>query len=664
VAVLEEHIIKVRHEVDRKTLEKIRKEAAANAKAIARDQAREAKAAAAEAASIAKKLEQEKAQATKAAAAEAAATVKKFEREKAQAAKTWTRVAIAAHKQKEREEKAAARETAAVVKKLERDKAADAKKTSEVWTGALRQVGARMVDFGIKSAKFAADYIADTFEGVRETDKFAKSLGIASSELMSLEKGFARARVPVSATRDAIQTLRENLGELERVGTGPAKDSLGSLGLTLEDFKNKTPTEQLKTFADALMNVEDPMKRTSIALEVLGDEAGRHVVAAMVDGAAGIDKLTQAARDAGQVLDEEAIEQTRKLDEKLLSLKGKAEGVALSIMEKAVPAFSEWAEKNDELIQQGVPAAIELIGTAAAGAAAFVLGLSAELGNLAGIGGEEGLRLKVLEEREASGRLIGVEVAELDSLRHSKEPRGGGSQATQEEREALGSTRRRRAEARRGERPGSSGPSDDELDRIAAARLGSQQRIQAANAETFEANAKKKPKGRGKSAEEREREKALEEARKQAKEELGEEFRRIGGRFGATEAGIAQAIESAAKSFAGGGNTAAARKSGLGTIGRLTDTKNIERQAKTDPLSALFGVENLPDVSPADISQDRAPDVLTATINNTFTIEQKFEIDGAARPDLIPDQVTDAVRSLFADEIEQQSKYVKVSFAR
>jgi hypothetical protein len=545
------------------------------------------------------------------------------------------------------------------------DKIADdhtkaAKETSEVWTGALRRVGARMVDFGIKSAKFAADYIADTFEGVRETDKFAKSLGVASSELMALEKGFARARVPVRATREAIQTLRENLGELERVGTGPAKNSLGSLGLTLEDFKNKTPTEQLKTFADALMNVEDPMKRTSIALEVLGDEAGRHVVAAMVDGAAGIDKLTQAARDAGQVLDEEAIKQTRKLDEELLSLKGKAEGVALSVMQQAIPAFTEWANENEKLIEQGVPAAIDLITAAAAGAATAVLTVAKAIADLR----------KSSDDSSIGRWMLGLQGIEVDENGNrveaglSQSRRGGGSSATPEQASTLGSTRRRRAEARRGERPGSYGPSDDELDRIAAARLGSQQRIQAANAETFEANAKKKKKPKGKSAEEREREKALEEARKQAKEELGEEFQRIGGRFGATEAGIAQAIESAAKSFAGGGNTAAARKSGLGTIGRLTDTKNIERQAKTDPLSALFGVENLPDVSPADISQDRAPDVLTATINNTFTIEQKFEIDGAARPDLIPDQVTDAVRSLFADEIEQQSKYVKVSFAR
>jgi hypothetical protein len=544
------------------------------------------------------------------------------------------------------------------------DKIADdhtkaAKKTSEVWTGALRRVGARMVDFGIKSAKVAADYIADTFEGVRVTDQFAKTLAVSSSEMMALEKGFERARVPADNTREAVKTLRENLGELARVGTGPAADSLRSLGLTFADFEGKTPTDQLKIFANALMNVEDPMKRTSIALEVMGED-GQRIMPAMLDGAAGIDKLTDAARAAGQVLDEEAIEQTRKLDEELLSLKGKAEGVALSVMQQAIPAFTEWANENEKLIEQGVPAAIDLITAAAAGAATAVLTVAKAIADLR----------KSSDDSSIGRWMLGLQGIEVDENGNrveaglSQSRRGGGSSATPEQASTLGSTRRRRAEARRGERPGSYGPSDDELDRIAAARLGSQQRIQAANAETFEANAKKKKKPKGKSAEEREREKALEEARKQAKEELGEEFQRIGGRFGATEAGIAQAIESAAKSFAGGGNTAAARKSGLGTIGRLTDTKNIERQAKTDPLSALFGVENLPDVSPADISQDRAPDVLTATINNTFTIEQKFEIDGAARPDLIPDQVTDAVRSLFADEIEQQSKYVKVSFAR
>jgi hypothetical protein len=67
-----------------------------------------------------------------------------------------------------------------------------------------------MVDFGIKSAKFAADYIADTFEGVRETDQFAKTLGSLVVEIMALEKGFERARVPAdNYTRSDPDTARE-----------------------------------------------------------------------------------------------------------------------------------------------------------------------------------------------------------------------------------------------------------------------------------------------------------------------------------------------------------------------------------------------------------------------------------------------------------------------
>jgi len=42
-----------------------------------------------------------------------------------------------------------------------------AKKTSEVWTGALREVGAKLVQFGVKGAAAIAGFIADTISRTR-----------------------------------------------------------------------------------------------------------------------------------------------------------------------------------------------------------------------------------------------------------------------------------------------------------------------------------------------------------------------------------------------------------------------------------------------------------------------------------------------------------------
>lgn len=595
---------------------------------------------------------------------EAERTAAKVKREAEKTAKATARLAKQAEAKRKRSEKAVAREAekTARVQEREAEKAAKAHEKAasaarQVWTGALRQVGARLTDFGIKGAQAIAGFVADTFTNTRETDLAAQSLGFEGEELMALEKGFARVRVPISATRDAVQTLRENLGELERVGTGPAKDSLGSLGLTLDDFKDKTPTEQLKVFANALMNVQDPMKRTSIALEVLGDEAGRHVTKAMVDGADGIDKLTQAARDAGQVLDQETIEATRELDEALLGVKGQAEGAALKIMQDAIPAMQGWIDENQELLDQGVPAAIEMIGTAAELATTAILTLAIAMKDLRQ-GGDD----------STIGRwILGVQGIELDENGNRVE--AGQSQrvaATPEEQaknNALGNARQRRAELRRGENPGAYGQSDDELDRIAAARAGTLGRIQTHNTKLFEEEELKKAKGTGrKPKKDREKEKR-EQIETFRQTELGAELDLLGQQVKATPKAIEGALFAAFQSTEQGAAQSVARKAGQGALSGKVGF-DVSKRASRDPLSRLFGIEAAPDASVHDVTGGTVPNVLTMTINNTFTIDMPVSIDGSARPDLVPDQVKTAVRQVLGEEIQRESKYAKVGLAR
>ena len=541
-----------------------------------------------------------------------------------------------------------------------------AKKTSEVWTGALREIGARLTNLGISAAKATASYVADTFEAVRETDLFAQTLGVATTSMLALEKGFERARVPADNTREAVKTLRENLGEMARVGTGPAVDSLGSLGLKLEDLNDKNPEEQLKILADALKGVSSESKRTSIAIELMGED-GQRIMPAMLDGAAGVDALTQAARDAGQVLDEKTIKKTRELDEALLGMKGQAEGVALTVLEATVPAFTDaaerasaWADKNQELIDQDLPEMLDA-ATAAFGGIIEKLGTVVELFASAKRGVEEfgGVLGPVMEY----GGMLADWSNPTNLVLGAAESAGEVADAT-----ISGTARGGIGAALEENRPRGAGVDNPlAFDPVGAGRAAIR-RVRAAQFEEETKNPTKKKKGSKKDSrvqgELTEEELEIIADFVIAQPELASEFGSIGDRFGVTEGGLARTRLAAAKSLRGGGNRSAARKAGLSTLGRLTDTDNIEKQISRDPLSALFGVEGLPDASPADIAQDRAPQVLTATINNTFTIEQRFNIDGSSRPDLIPDSVTDAVRRLFSDEVERQSTYVANPFAR
>ena len=528
-----------------------------------------------------------------------------------------------------------------------------AKKTSEVWTGALRQVGARLVDFGIQGAAAIAGFIADTFTDTRELDLFAQTLGVSTRELSALEKGFERARVPAGDTREAIKTLRENLGELDRTGTGPALESLQSLGLELSDFKGKTPTEQLKVLASALQNVEDPMKRTSIAIQLMGED-GQKIMPAMLDGAAGVQAFTDAAREAGQVLDEETIQATRDLDDALLDAKGQAEGIALAVLTAAVPALTEgadgmktWIGENQELIDQGVPAAIDLIGAAASGAATAILTLASAYKDLqkwsdALPGAKAMLEMQGVTLDENGNRVS------MDAQPTRRET----AQAAFAEQFPAALQERQEAEIA----DMVQGLRDDAV--VAGIRAG---KAREAEARIKGKGKDKTPKGKGKKKDrEAEQAEALELFRGS---ELGAELQQLGEDVSATPKAIEAALVSAMRSVDGGAAAGVARKRGQGSLSGNVGF-DVSKRASMDPLSQLFGIDAAPDASVHDITGGAVPNVLTMTINNTFTIDMPVSIDGSDRPDLVPDQLVSAFNSLLDERLQRESKYAKVGLAR
>ncbi|NJK32975.1 MAG: hypothetical protein HC927_11510, partial [Deltaproteobacteria bacterium] len=60
-----------------------------------------------------------------------------------------------------------------------------------------------------------------TVDNAAELDRWARTMGVSASDLSRFQVAMSMARIPVDNAREAVKTLRENLGELARVGTGP-----------------------------------------------------------------------------------------------------------------------------------------------------------------------------------------------------------------------------------------------------------------------------------------------------------------------------------------------------------------------------------------------------------------------------------------------------------
>lgn len=578
-----------------------------------------------------------------------------------------------------REAEKSAREAEAAYKNAAKAAEDSAKKTRDAWAGAGKAIAVGFAGIATAVGAGVAKITHDVIENGLELDVWRTKLDATAIELQRVELAGKAVRVPVDNTREAVKTLRENLGELERIGTGPARDSLGSLGLKLEDLINLPLEDQLGVLADALADVDDHSKRLSIAIELMGED-GAALLPLLSKGSGGIRELGNQAEATGAIMSDEMVDKTVELNGKLEGMKNRASGVALELVDALMPAMEEiaedteqWADENQELIDQELP---ELLREIAAAARLVVEAVGA-------VGGA------FLDAKKAASDFM-IELADL-SIRSditAAERRGEiSSEAAAASRRVVGTSGiggvandspQRRAALARAEAQREAERRRQEQGQIAAQSAAAQAAadtlqyaIPAAEArrkrrEKFERDERNKTGGGGggKSAKDRAAEKELAEALAQVRL-LGieDELRSLGVSAGASDKAIEAAIKASADSVAKGASKVVAKKAGVGQLSSLTGVDLAAKQ--TDPLlSAIFGDDTLPDVPLSELERGQEPQVLISTVNNNYNVDVTNEINGAGSPAEVAEEVETRFRTLMGEELSEVSKYSKVKFAR
>ena len=139
-----------------------------------------------------------------------------------------------------------------------------------------------------------------------ETTKLARSVGVGVQEFSELRHATEQAGL-------GLEDTRALLAKLSGPTAGQAK-LLKSLGVELTDLAgNSTSTvERLNQLADHISGLEDPAKKTEIALRVFGRQ-GAKAISLLTQGSAGLDKVRQRARDLGIAFDQTAGENAEKV---------------------------------------------------------------------------------------------------------------------------------------------------------------------------------------------------------------------------------------------------------------------------------------------------------------------------------------------------------------
>jgi len=209
----------------------------------------------------------------------------------------------------------------------EADKAGDrlerAHKRANDSIGALGRkialVGRNIVTgFGTAAASIAAVAIPAK-NAAEEFDKLAKQadkIGVSTDALQELRFAGQRTGVAINAVDVAIQRFSRRLGEAGQ-GTGVLKKEFDRLGIAVRDSQGnlRTTEDVLRDYADAIASTQSPQEQLRLAFAAF-DTEGAALVNTLRNGSNGLDQFAQAARDAGQVVEERLLRSAEEINDR------------------------------------------------------------------------------------------------------------------------------------------------------------------------------------------------------------------------------------------------------------------------------------------------------------------------------------------------------------
>ncbi len=158
----------------------------------------------------------------------------------------------------------------------------------------------------------ALDTINDASKLVDTADK----IGLTTTALQELSFGFAQAGVDASTFETGMEQFSKRIGEAATRG-GKLADIFKANGVALRDANGEIRSSEslLGSYAELIRNATTEQEKMLLVTEAFG-RGGGDMVNALNEGAAGIDRMKQAASDAGGVIDEELLRRAEEMGDR------------------------------------------------------------------------------------------------------------------------------------------------------------------------------------------------------------------------------------------------------------------------------------------------------------------------------------------------------------
>jgi hypothetical protein len=122
-------------------------------------------------------------------------------------------------------------------------------------------------------AKSAVQSFTEAISMGGRLNDLSSRTGETAGNLAILQRAFDNAGSSAESVGPVLNKIQRAIVEADQ-GTQKFVDAFSALGVSMDSFKGKSPTEQLQIIAEALNKVKDPAQRSAIAMELLGKSGG------------------------------------------------------------------------------------------------------------------------------------------------------------------------------------------------------------------------------------------------------------------------------------------------------------------------------------------------------------------------------------------------------
>lgn len=212
-------------------------------------------------------------------------------------------------------------------------------KEAQSLSGSLKSMaGALGISLGVSTAISGIQrFVSSTIELADSMGKTAEQTGMTIEEISALRFAAEQADVEFSSLQSGLVKFNRTIAEAGS-GNKAARDAFLQLGISMETVKATKSEDLFMLVAQRVSELGSEADRTKALMDVFG-RSGADLAPLFSQGAEGIAKAKEAAKELGVIISGEANDKVRKLGDQADLLSKKWDAFATNLLGKSAPTI-------------------------------------------------------------------------------------------------------------------------------------------------------------------------------------------------------------------------------------------------------------------------------------------------------------------------------------